>query len=237
MPNTPEDNESDKRVTSSHGMRRVLEGLLTARSLITIIIGDQNRERYSSAVLAVYPDEQQFVMDEITPKKGHALLIEAKTLKAYALLKGVKVHFSVELRKADSKDGIYYYVFSYPEYIYYEQQRTHYRVHVPASRQKAVRLSKAQGRLIDLSVGGIGALFPIDSGLNEGDTISDVEVQLPDGNTLYCDLEICHIVPLEAQKKARIGARFINIPRDQKRRLQRCVTSLEREELRTLPKD
>jgi c-di-GMP-binding flagellar brake protein YcgR len=176
-------------------------------------------------------------MDEITPRKGHEKLLQHKALKAYALLKGVKVHFSVELRKTDSKDGIHYYVFSYPDFVYYAQQRTHYRVHVPGAKQKAVRLSKANGRLVDLSLGGVGALFPNDSEIQEGEILSNVEIQLPDGSILYCDLEICHVVPLEAQKQSRVGARFVNVPRDQQRRLQRCITSLEREELRTLPKD
>lgn len=218
-------------------MRRVLDGLQSSRSLITVIIGDQNKERYSSAVIAVYPEERQFVMDEITPKAGHERLLQANKLKAYALLKGVKVHFTAEVLKADSKDGIPYYVFSFPEYIYYAQQRTHYRVHIPGARQKAIQAGAAEGRLVDLSLGGIGAIFPEDSDLNEGDILSNVRIQLPDGNSFHCDVEVCHIIPIQQQKQYRVGARFINVPKQQKRQIQRCVTSLEREELRHLPRD
>jgi hypothetical protein len=50
MPPTPEENQSDKRVTSSHGIRRILDGLIASRSLISVVIGAVSRTRIAIPV-------------------------------------------------------------------------------------------------------------------------------------------------------------------------------------------
>jgi c-di-GMP-binding flagellar brake protein YcgR len=217
-------------------MRRILDGLINSRSLLTIIIGDKEHEFYSSAVLAVYPDEQQFVMDELNPEIGHKRLLESGTLKAYALLKGVKVYFSANMRMVSTKDGISYYVFSFPDYIYYEQQRNHYRVRVMGVSNNSINFDEVEGRLVDLSLGGIGAQFPAATELQQGQQIHHVQLQLPDGNSIECNLEICSVMPQNDNKHIRIGAKFIQLEKDRERQLQRIVNHIEREELKHSPR-
>jgi c-di-GMP-binding flagellar brake protein YcgR len=236
MAQIPSEQHNDKKVSDFRGMRRILDGLINSRSLLTIIIGDKEHEFYSSAVLAVYPDEQQFVMDELNPEIGHKRLLESGTLKAYALLKGVKVFFSATMRMVSTKDGISYYVFSFPDYIYYEQQRNHYRVRVMGVSHNAINIDEIEGRLVDLSLGGIGAQFPAGTELQQGQQIHNVQLQLPDGNSIECDLEICSVMPLNDNKHVRIGAKFIQLEKNRERQLQRIVNHLEREELKHSPR-
>jgi len=236
MAQAPSEQNKDKKVSDFRGMRRILDGLITSRSLLTIIIGENEHEFYSSAVLAVYPEERQFVMDELNPEVGHKRLLESGTLKAYALLKGVKVFFTANMRKVSTKDGISYYVFSFPEYIYYEQQRNHYRVQVLGVTNNAINIDQLEGRLVDLSLGGIGAQFPAGTAIQEGDQIHNVHIQLPDSHSIECDLEICNVMPLNDNKHLRVGARFIRLEKDRERQLQRIVNHLEREELKHSPR-
>lgn len=236
MANPPSEQNPDKKVSDDRGMRRILEGLISARSLLTIFIGDDEQNFYSSAVLAVYPDERQFVLDELNPETGHKRLLENETLKAHALLKGVKVFFSTRVRKVSVKEGISYYVFSFPDYIYYAQQRGHYRVHVTGTGENTIRLNETEGRLLDLSLGGIGALIPVEATMEVGNTIANAQIQLPGGHRINCELEISNIMNIEDKRHYRVGAKFINLERERERQIQRIVTYFEREELRLKPK-
>jgi flagellar brake protein len=236
MATPPSEQSPDNKVSDERGMRRILEGLTSARSLLTIFIGDDEHNFYSSVVLAVYTQERQFVMDELNPKIGHKRLLETGTLKAYALLKGVKVFFKATMRMVSSKDGISYYVFSFPDYIHYEQQRNHYRVQVIGVSNNAININQLEGRLVDLSLGGIGAQFPAGTVLQAGDTIQNAHIQLPDGHGIECDLEICNVMPLSDNKYIRVGAKFIQLEKDRERQLQRMVNHLEREELKHSPR-
>jgi c-di-GMP-binding flagellar brake protein YcgR len=237
MANPASEQNPDKKVSDERGMRRILEGLISARSLLTIFIGDDEHNFYSSAVLAVYPQEKQFVLDELNPLAGHKKLQEHETLKVYALLKGVKVYFSARVRKVSVKDEISYYVFSFPDFIYYAQQRDHYRVHVTGTDENTIRLNDAEGRLLDLSLGGIGALFPAESKIDVGDTIMNAQIQLPGGHFIHCSLEICNRMHFDDKRLTRIGAKFIDLEKERERQIQRIITYFEREEMRLKPKE
>jgi c-di-GMP-binding flagellar brake protein YcgR len=236
MDNPSSELKPDNKVSDEREMRRILKGLNSARSLLTIFIGDDEQNHYSSVVLDVYPQERQFILSELNPVSGHKKQLEHETLKIHALLKGVKVFFSARLGKTSTKDGISHYVFSYPDYIYYQQQRDHYRVHVTGNNENTIHLDEAaEGCLLDLSLGGIGALFPSKTKLEVGDTFPNAQIELPGRHRISCGLEICNLTLADDKRQYRVGVKFVDLEKEHERHVQRIITYFEREELRHKP--
>lgn len=214
------------------GMARILEGLIETRALISVFVGEDQENAYTSAVLAAYPDQQQFVMDVLTGA-GHQALLEEKKLGAYAMLNGVKVFFRAGLRKVGEKESIPYYVFNFPDFIHYGQQRSSFRVLLPNSAKSSVKILSTYGQLVDLSTGGVGFLLPSEMAVRSGEILMNVLIQLPHGNSFYCDLEVCHVVSKFDQRHKRVGAKFISLPKNMENHLHRSIIKLQQSKLKS----
>ncbi len=232
MATSPTSLDNDKRVSDLPGITRILEGLIEARSLISVFVGEETEQGYTSAVLAAYPDKQQFVMDELSMNKGHKELLQQKKLSAYAILKGVKVFFKADLRKVAEKKSIPYYVLNFPEFIHYGQQRSSFRVLLPNSAKSSVKILSTYGQLVDLSIGGVGFMLPSGMAVRSGEILMNVLIQLPHGGSFHCDLEVCHVMSQFDKRHNRIGAKFMGLPKNMENQLHRTIIKLERSKLK-----
>ncbi|RMG50477.1 MAG: hypothetical protein D6717_13835 [Gammaproteobacteria bacterium] len=229
--------QNSRRIEGRTGITHTLEGLMNRRALITAVVGDDESQTYATAVLAVFPDRERLVLDELTPEEGHQRLIEEKHIRCHALLDGIRTSFSSQLVHHDSKDGISYYVLAYPERIFYEQKREDYRVRVARELRSAVRIEeRVEGQVHDLSLGGLGILFPGHSHFHTGEILMNATIILPNKRTIQCDLEVRHQSEVPELNKKRVGCRFLRLEPPARREIQRCVLYLEREEIKRAPK-
>lgn len=229
--------QNNRRIEGHTGITHMLEGLMKRRALITAVVGDDETGTYATAVLAVFPDRQRLVLDELTPEAGHQRLLEEKTIRCYALLDGIRTSFGSQLVHHGSKDGISYYVLAYPEYILYEQKREDYRVRVARELRSAVRIEeRVEGQVHDLSLGGMGILFPAHSHFHNGEILMNATIILPNKRTIQCDLEVRYIAEVPELNRKRVGCRFLRLEAPARREIQRCVLYLEREELKRAPR-
>lgn len=217
-------------------LRRIMEN----RALLTVTIPGE-RGTYNSAILQVAPSEGYLVLDELKPIGGHHKLVEARALNARTTVRGVEIRFSSTLQEAGTEDGIALYRMSYPEEVSYLQRRAHFRVTVALNSALAVELQPPEGqsmacRIVDISEGGLGIQLPSPNDLNPGKVIP-CEIRLPPDVRLRCELEIRHSRPAGGGEGVQVGCRFVDLPSHQRKQIARLITDIQREMIRTLPRD
>ena len=198
---------------------------------------------YNSAVVEVNPTAGHFLLDELHPNDGHDHFLRARKLMAFTRLKGVELSFACRLGDVTREDGMSLYRIPLPGLINYRQRRANYRVHVGAGLLVPVvlrdsDLQQLEGKLFDISAGGIGAKIKASkaAAAEEGMIIPECEIQLPSGDIIACELELRFVSPPDAQGNVRIGGRFKALDKAQERIVEHFVVALERELLRKRPK-
>lgn len=225
-------------VTESARQCALLKRLKDVRALLTVRVPGSD-ETFVSTVLGVDASHGEFVLDELSPTAGHALLVKSGRAQVQGLLGGVSLRFNLKLGSVGEHRGIAFYRLPLPTRMEYRQRRADFRVRVGFAQQSPVVLKDeenelATGRLRDLSVGGLGASFPIGAAMSAGDTFN-CSIDLPDGGTMGCSIQVCHVETDQEHGELKVGARFVHLEPNQRRLLQRCVTALEREMLRRRP--
>lgn len=226
-----------ERVTDQIRIAELLNRLKENRALVSVVINGGN-EPFNSAILDVDREAGHVTLDELTPKHGHRQLVEARALNAYATLHGVAMHFAGHVQEVGNEDDIAFYRVAFPELLHYNQKRSAFRVQVPLGLDVPVQLQLTEtdaplaGQLRDLSAGGIGALIPAATELEQGQIIPACNINLPGSGLITCALEVRFFKPTPDVPLARLGARFINLNGGQERAIMRSVNHLQREMLR-----
>lgn len=228
---------SAERVTDERRIAHMLKGLMDSRALLTVSVPDHS-DACNSVIFHIDPEQGILYLDELTPQSGHEKLLAVGRAGIHAMLHGVHTYFRASLASHGEENGIAYYRVPYPDVLFYEQKREHYRVYIGLSQRLPVDIREnfrdgvMSGRLYDLSVGGVGIRFPADVSLTEGEVLPNCRIELPGEGRLDCSLEIRHVHHDPAHNEIHVGARFINLQGLQQRAIQRCVQAFEREAIR-----
>lgn len=221
-------------VTDAASIVRLLERLASRHTPITVHIPGRN-EYYSSCAVSV--EKPYVLLDELMPNTGHKRLLEARALKVACKLDGVDVRFEVTLDRVDEKDELLTYYMDLPASVEYRQRRREYRIQIPLSMKLNVFVdnqtdSPIEGELHDISNGGAGLIFPkMDVALESG-SIYESAIELPDGDCLFCSIEIRYSKNIQTRNRQLCGAQFMDLYTPQKRLIGRTIVELEREFLR-----
>jgi c-di-GMP-binding flagellar brake protein YcgR len=215
--------------------------IIEARALVTVAIPGVEG-RFISALLDVNADARYLLMDELTPAPGHAQLILHKRLQAMIKYHGIEVRFKAELEAAGGQSGIAFYRMILPTELHYLQRRAHFRVRLGYGLTVPVSLSldeahHLEGRLSDLSAGGIGAELPDGMRLEQGQVVHDCQIKLADDKFIDGEVEVRYIKQDTQSHHQHLGARFLSLTPKQQNTLRRFIKEIEREMLRRLPRD
>lgn len=219
-------------------LTKLLQHLKDTRSVLTIRLQDQDTP-FTSAVIDLDPNQGHIILDELLPVEGQRLLRPGTSLNVSTRVRGVFIHFNTELAHTEQTDGVAANAAHLPNPIFYEQKRSHYRVHISLCQQVPIMLEEVDngpytGRLINLSVGGLCAAFDPGVKINAGDILPHCAIELA-GESLSCALEI-RFAALDGRHKAlRVGGSFVNLTPAQERIIQHAVNIFEREQLRKAP--
>jgi c-di-GMP-binding flagellar brake protein YcgR len=193
-----------------------------------------NEERFNTALLGIYPKQGFLVLDELSPKEGHKLLLKGKQVQIIGKVDGVDLRFESRLLEAGEKSGIAFYKMALPDSVIYRQLRQEHRVSTGALRmifrsyrdgyQQALR-----GYVCDLSRGGMGVILEQMPTFYPGDVLPACTVALPEKEEVLFSLEIRHSRPNSQREITRIGGRFEEIDPDSRRKIVRLINKLERE--------
>jgi c-di-GMP-binding flagellar brake protein YcgR len=215
----------------------LVKQLIEHRALVTIGLPGHDAT-YNSAVLAIDTDRDLITLDELIPREGHELLRQTGHCSVFGRVKGVAIYFAIDILEIAEERGIACYRAPLPSLIFHGQRRNHYRIHVGLGTQAPLRVGDqdnpalAAGRMRDLSIGGVGAAFPLNTPIEQGMQLPHCTVDLPGLGVIDCRLEVRFIKRDEERRELVVGLRFIDLHPQHERAVQRCVCMLERDELR-----
>ncbi|OOZ37705.1 flagellar brake protein [Solemya velesiana gill symbiont] len=141
---------------------------------------------FNTAILKVKEEEgnRYIILDEITPKQSHELLLDEKSVRLFGYLHGVELSFETELIDHGIHEGILFYKMSLPEKLFYLQRREHHRVpttgvQIPFEGRRAGSIEQIlSGYLSDLSESGAGIVLDEAVYLRQGDTLPSCTITL-----------------------------------------------------------
>jgi c-di-GMP-binding flagellar brake protein YcgR len=212
-------------------LRRVLEQHL----LIKVQIGDNRRDAYTSTILELVPEQNYLVLDELMPVDGHALLAPGTGITVHALLDGVGLEFASEVSRIGVSGGLPYYQVPLPMKLDYQQRRQEHRVAVPMNRGIKMHFQfppdlTASGELRDLSAGGFCARLRSAQphGVALGGLVASCRIELHPAEEIVADAKILHVDGPTTGRVPRLGASFVDLTPDIRRRIEHYVAELDR---------
>ncbi len=226
-----------ERITRAPQIIALLRRIRDSHSLLNVTVPGSNQS-FSSLLLDIDTDRRFITLDELNSQRGHALVVENGRLRARCHHEGVEISFACEDVKAvRGSDGLVCYRAPLPTAVNYLQRRADYRVRVAMDMKMQLFLDPPDGRTIegrvdDISMGGIGALVEGRIELRRGLQIPECRIQLPEQKPILVDLEVRFTRSNEKGTQTRIGTRFVNLEPQARGELRKLVTRLEREMLR-----
>lgn len=230
------ENDTDPRVLTNGGqIAAILKRLVRERAPLTVRIPGE-RGDYRSALLKVDTRRGRLQLDELAPARGHERVTAGAELRVITRASGVETRFSTTVLSVDASDGIAYYLTGLPEELYYHQRRDHVRVPVPLMNQHDATFHGDGDRtvtlsLVDVSAQGLGAFVESGGDVARGDVL-DCRIELRDEDAIACRVEVCYAQTDRVRRKQRVGVRFLDLDPAQRRRLERLLGRLQREQLR-----
>ncbi len=223
-------------VTRPALISHLLQALCTSRSLLQVSVG--GAATFRSAILALDADTGELILDELLPAAGHTRLVETGRATAIGSHNGGKIRFELVVNSVDQENGVYFYRIAHPRQIDYAQRRALHRVKVSIASGASLSVPQVDGGLLkgtihDLSLGGVGALFPPDAPLQPGSTWPGAVLCLNEDDTVECTLHVASARRTAAHgHRLRVGAAFVDLPRAQRARVRQWVAALERAAIR-----
>jgi len=222
-------------ITAPRQIAAVLQRLIESRCLLSVRVADW-KEEFASAVLRLDEPGSPLILDELTPDAGHAKVIPGCRLRIRTTLNGVRIVFDTQVLEIGGQGGIAFYRSSFPASIDYRQRRQHHRVIVTTDRPVCIEIPADDGNihvadLRNISLGGLYAYLRegISRELRRGTVLEACTIRLPAQRCLTTQVQIAHIGADGATGITRLGGRFLNLARPDRRELQRLVVELDRE--------
>ncbi len=226
------------QVSSPEQLAKLFQHLNDNRKLLTVTLPGLEGD-FISSILKVDSRKHLVYLDELSPQSGHLQAVKERKLKVYTLLDGVEFSFMGRIKNLHREDGVAIYTIPFPEKARYIQRRSFFRATLSPSQVIPVYLEiphtgMIQGKLRDISTGGIGVL------LNRA-TRSDIElknnlaactISLPGGKRIHCDLEVRSVINNMTRKNIQVGGQFVDPKRPMLNLISHFVADLDRERRR-----
>ncbi len=196
---------------------------------------------FNTAVIKVNEEQRYIILDEITPKQSHELLLAEKQIRLFGYLNGVELSFETDLLEEGIHEGIRFYKMALPEQLFYLQRRSHHRVpttgmHIPFQASRSGSIEHAlKGYLSDLSQSGAGIILDEAVYLPQGDTLRKCTITLPDedGEVVFT-LEVRFTSKPQYRRRCRLGGKFKELDRESRNKITQIINQLERAQLKRL---
>jgi len=223
-----------EQITDEAQIIGLLRRAQDARLLLSVNLPN-DEHFFNSAVLDVSAEERHLLLDALHPDTGHRQVSVGTPLHVFARLQGVEMSFTGTVEQVGNASGGAFYRLALPGKVFYLQRREHYRVRVGVSQEIPVSLpvdeaKPIKGELFDLSAGGICVRLRRPAPAPTiGLRVEHCQIALPDGAPLDCTLEVRNVREDPQSGGQYLGLSFVDLGRREQQRLQRFVTSLDRE--------
>jgi len=233
--NTPEP-ENPSFVSDPGKIVRLLQELLINPPRCTVTVANSD-SLFLTEVLDIDPGFISF--SPLEPTFGNQLLAEQRTLKLSTSLNGIPLTFSLQEISVDKSTNPVCLKAPLPEKIYYPQRRLTKRMATHStviefrgtSRDSGITI---QGYVTDISRGGLSVAYNSSRGnIIRSDHLSQCIVRLSDNQSITFELTVSSSKkPLLGNSKRHLGGQFENLPPQEEKKLDRYLSTLERQQLR-----
>ena len=196
---------------------------------------------YKTTLLEVDTDNSLLVLDRLTPKDGHDLLIDSRQPTIQISHKGADITFTTTLNDTKPEKVMPRYELNFPESLRYLHRRNTYRVTLRNDNEMSVDITTRnnqcfQGKLHNISTEGMCIQFPKEINISQDNESTEVQciLTLADDEELKCGFKICHTYFHDHSKDFLIGGSFQNLDKTQKRALEKFVIELQRRVQKTM---
>ena len=227
-------------ITSPARISALLKPLEHKVNLLVLTIPNSDIS-YETTLLSVDSDNNLLVLDKLTPKDGHDLLISSRQPTIKISYKGADIIFTTTLNETMPEMVMPRYELVFPEGIKYLHRRNTYRVTLRNNSEMSVDIQTSdngrfQGELHNISTEGMCIQFqkPIDIPQTEDTPEVQCVITLTDNQELKCWFRICHIYFHDHSKSFRIGGNFLHMDKSHKRAIEKLVVDLQRREQKTM---
>lgn len=217
------------RITDRRRILVLLREAAEAHAMLRVRINGGPTE-YTSMILAVDGVWCRIAIDDPWPKVDRPPLRGGDRLHVSTRLHGVPMHFVLEVEKVLPRAAGPVVQCELPAWVHYRQLRRSYRVLVPPDVDSFRCVIKAmddrghRGRLLDLSVEGMGAILLSEAGLRVGDPVS-CDLNLEHGS-LLAEGELRSLA--KVLDRERVGVHFHPLSPADQRLLDREIARLQR---------
>lgn len=234
---TPAQAQQIQNVDDPIHIMALIQRMVNERLFVTVALSD-GEEHYNSTVLRLEQEDGVFLLDELYPENGNAVLLEQGWLRLSARFDHASITFTAQIRGTGEEAGIRFFRVELPARVDYAQRRSRFRVPVDSLQDVPVMLETASGEstlgsLHDISANGLSIVIAAEGSprLEVGDPIPYCVVRLPGEAPVVGEAEIRDVRSDEGGH-AIVGARFVAIERQVQQRIERFVADAERELLK-----
>ncbi len=235
----PEPSVNPNFLTDQKKILNLLKHIEEASPLCTITFEGLS-EQFSSSILEVQLTDGLIIFDKLSPPHGNKLIVNKDKLKLSTIYDGIHLAFTVDNIETGSSQGNTHYKSVVPSKIFYPQRRSSPRIqittfHIPFSGISERTKATVGGSIFDISRKGLSLGITITNNiarLQRGDLLKSCRITF-ENQSITFDLAIRFAKTTNKNTgKTIIGGYFENLSSKSKHKLERFVTSLEREEIR-----
>lgn len=235
QPSSPYKSLADsEQITEPAKVLRLLKRFTKRYTPLTVKVPG-HQQHYTSCIVDV--DSKQVLLDELLPTSGHERLITERALLVTGRLEGIVIQFFTTLEHVEDKDKMLTYHMKLPDLLEYQQRRQNFRARIPMTMKLPVVIEisenkTVEGELHDLSHSGAGMILLADKNILQPKSLYECAIKLPDGETIYCSVELRYLKDIRSRETLFIGVQFVGLLPRQSRIIGRCINELERELIR-----
>jgi c-di-GMP-binding flagellar brake protein YcgR len=232
-----------ERITSATKIRAILHQLKTDHELLYVSVAGC-QESANTAILGIKEQLGVFYLDELNSATAHKALLDTRKLRVDCRLHGMELQFVAQLLSSDCDKGLALYEIALPKAMTRVQRRETFRLRLglsPGLPPVPVTIPSMDGETIsgeafDLSATGVGALLRTRNIPSRGQLLAGVTLALPRAKPLKARIEVRFARQNSAQHLVRIGARFVDLERQQERQITQFLAEQQRRRRRHDPR-
>ena len=234
---TAKQDDPEAYLNTPAAIGRILNQLATNRVPLEVRLPRADTDG-TSMILEVADDSHYFVLDEFVPHTLNDKVRKDDVVCILTSLAEVDVRFESRITATGMEGEIPFYRVPFPDTAYYPQRRAVYRASVPMQWTSKVRFKAANDASIDaslrdLSVGGFCCQLEDDAVaiLRQLAEPLTCELHVDAEEPLPVKVALCH-ERRSTRKSVWLGARYIELPKPDERRIERWIADITRQQAR-----
>ena len=234
--------DSDLWVRSKKEIVGILLTIMRKHTLVSLYFAE-GKQFVLTSVLDVDTVTGAVLFEYGADESANQRAVQSSKIVFVTREEGVKIQFvAAKLEKA-AFDGTRAFRIKVPDALLRVQRREHYRLKtpivnpvkcfVPVPAELGYAKAELQLTLHDISVGGLSLVgYPLDLKLMPSMVFPDCRLDVPAVGSIWATLLVSNVFDVtlkNGNRSKRVGCRFLNLPSGDQTKIQRYITSIERE--------